>query len=350
MNTAAQPLQTTRTAPPVALETVMSDDGRFHDIPTLDLGGYLAGDPASRDELAAQLRYIQENIGFYYVVNHGIDRGPVDAAYAALEEFCALPMEEKLKVKINENSVGYIPPESTVYVTSVINENTEKDLNETITLARERAPDHPHIQAGYRFCGPNPWPESLPRFKTAMVDYQNEMSKLGYAMLPLYALALDKPADFFDPYFTEPTWWTRNAHYPPAKAKENQFGIAPHCDHSFMTLLPISDVPGLEILTPEREWMTAKPIKDSIIVNTGEFLNRWTNGRFMPTPHRVVPPRKDRYSMAMFFNPSPETVADPLDTCISDGNPARFEPMTMLEYMSWYIDTNYKRDAGGTQS
>ena len=43
-------------------------------------------------------------------------------------------------------------------------------------------------------------------------------------------------------------------------------------------------------------------------------------------------------------------MADPLDTCISDDNPARFEPMTMLEYMSWYIDTNYKRDAGGTQS
>ena len=219
MSTVAQPLETGRTTPPVALETVTGDDGKFHDIPTLDLGGYLAGDTAARDELAAQLRYIQENIGFYYVVNHGIDRGPIDAAYAALEEFCALPMEEKLKVKINENSVGYIPPESTVYVTSVINENTEKDLNETITLARERAPDHPHIRAGYRFCGPNPWPESLPRFKTAMVDYQNEMSKLGFAMLPLYALALDKPADFFDPYFTEPTWWTRNAHYPPGQGQ-----------------------------------------------------------------------------------------------------------------------------------
>ncbi len=343
---------TNKSAMPTAIlqQQVMSDDGSFHEVPTLDLGAYLDGDLAARDSLAEQLRYIQENIGFYYVINHGIPRAPIDRAYKALQEFCALPMEEKLKLKIDHNSVGYIPPESTVYVTSIVNKNTEKDLNETITLARERTPDHPHIKAGYRFCGPNPWPEQLPEFKEAMIDYQNTLSRLGYAMLPLYALALGKPADFFDPFFAEPTWWTRNAHYPPARAKDNQFGIAPHCDHSFMTLLPISEVPGLEILTPEGDWLVAKPVKDSIIVNTGEFLNRWTNGRFMATPHRVVPPQKDRYSMAMFFNPSPDTVAEPLDTCVSEDNPAKYEPISMHDYMCWYIDTNYKRDAGGVQA
>ena len=336
--------------PPATMDSVTNDDGSFSDVPTLDLGSYLAGDLGARDALAEQLRYVQENIGFYYVVNHGVPREPIDAAYAALRDFCELPMEKKLALKIDRNSVGYIPPESTVYVTSSVNKNTEKDLNETITLARERAPDHPHIKAGYRFCGPNPWPQSLPNFKPAMIACQEALARIGYAMLPLYALALGKPADFFDDAFREPTWWTRNAHYPPVKPKDNQFGIAPHCDHSFMTVLPISEVPGLQILTPEGKWLTARPMKDAIIVNTGEFLNRWTNGRFMATPHRVVPPERDRYSIALFFNPSPETVAAPLDTCVGPDNPPRFEPISMHDYMCWYIDTNYKRDAGGTQA
>jgi hypothetical protein len=53
--------------------------------------------------------------------------------------------------------------------------------------------------------------------------------------------------------------------------------------------------------------------------------------------------------MALFFNPNHDTVARPLDTCISADRPARYEPVTMLEYMSWYMDTNYRRAGGGKQ-
>ena len=53
--------------------------------------------------------------------------------------------------------------------------------------------------------------------------------------------------------------------------------------------------------------------------------------------------------MAMFFNPNAETVAVPLETCVSHDQPAAFEPVTMLDYMSWYIDRNYKRESGGAQ-
>lgn len=86
------------------------------------------------------------------------------------------------------------------------------------------------------------------------------------------------------------------------------------------------------------------------MVNTGEYLNRWTNGRFMPTPHRVLPAKQDRYSIATFFNPNHDTIADPLDTCCGPDNPAQFEPVSMIDYVSWYIDTNYKRSFGGKQN
>jgi isopenicillin N synthase-like dioxygenase len=318
-------------------------------IPILDLAEYLAGSEAAAEQLAERLRYTQENVGFYVVVNHGVPRDVIDHGYAELAKFFELPEPEKLKIRINDSTIGYIPPRSTMYVSATVHKNTKKDLNETITLARERAPDDPAILSGIRFVGPNQWPEGMPEFRDAMIAYQDAISKLGFAMLPIYARALGLPPDYFDPHFTEPLWWTRNSHYAAIEPEENQFGIAPHCDHSFITLLPISDVSGLEVMWPDGEWVPVKPVPGGIVINTGEFLARWTNGRFLATPHRVIMPSRDRYSMAMFFNPSPETMAVPFETCVTDERPAAYEPVSMLDYMSWYMDTNYRRGGGGQQ-
>ena len=76
------------------------------------------------------------------------------------------------------------------------------------TIARERPADDPAIKEGLRFVGPNPWPEGMPEFREAMIAYQTALSGLGLAMLPIYARALDLPPDYFEPYFTEPLWWT----------------------------------------------------------------------------------------------------------------------------------------------
>ena len=200
------------------------------EIPTLDLGAYLSGDIAARERLAWELCHLQETIGFYVVVNHGVPLEPIERAYEALREFFALPLDAKLRLRIDARSVGYIPAKSTVYLTSQFNINTKPDLNETIALARERSLEDPVIQQGLRFVGPNQWPQSLPHFRDAMIAYQEAMSVLGYAMLPLYARALDLPEDYFAPYFTEPMWWTRNAYYAAREPEENQFGIAPHSD------------------------------------------------------------------------------------------------------------------------
>jgi isopenicillin N synthase-like dioxygenase len=318
-------------------------------IPTLDLGAYLAGGDGAAEQLAETLRYTQENVGFYVVVNHGVPRETIDHGYAELAKFFALRDEEKLRIRINDKTVGYIPPRSTMYVSATVHKNTKKDLNETITLARERPVDDPAIRAGIRFVGPNQWPPGRPEFRQAMIDYQNAIAKLGYAMLPLYARALELPPDYFAPFFTEPMWWTRNSHYAAIEPEDNQFGIAPHCDHSFITLLPISEVSGLEVMWPDGEWVRVDPVENGVVINTGEFLARWTNGRFLATPHRVIMPKRDRYSMAMFFNPNYDTMAVPLPTCVTADRPVAYEPVSMLQYMSWYMDTNYRREGGGQQ-
>ncbi|NBS27207.1 MAG: isopenicillin N synthase family oxygenase, partial [Gammaproteobacteria bacterium] len=331
----------------MTVELAAGVTGYAEEIPVLDLEPFLAGEAGAAERLASELRFTQENIGFYFVINHGVDMALIRNGYDQLAKFFALPMEEKLKLRASRTRAGYVPPKSVIYVTSPINKNTKPDLNEVLRYVNERPQDHPGIKAGRRFHGPNPWPESLPGFRETIKACHEELASLGRRLLPLYAMALDKPADYFTPFFEDPLWTTRNSHYPVGEAEENQFGIAPHQDAGFMTLLPLSDVPGLEIRTRAGNWINADHMKgDAIIVNTGEFLNRWTNGRFLASPHRVRPPERDRYSMALFFNPSPDAVAEPLDTCVSDDHPPIFEPISLYDYVCWYVDRNYPPEAG----
>ena len=138
----------------------VSKSNEFEDIPILDIGPYLAGEPGSAIELADNIRFIQETIGFYVVINHGIPAKIIKQAYEALQKFFALSSKAKMELKFDETSVGYIAPKSTVYVTSKINKNTKQDLNETLVLALERSDDHPYIKKGVRFTGPNKWPKT----------------------------------------------------------------------------------------------------------------------------------------------------------------------------------------------
>ena len=306
-------------------------------IPILDFGPYIAGEKGSLDSLGSEIRDAQEKVGFYFAINHGVSRALIGRAHANLRRFFALPDAEKKKHK------NYLPPKSTIYVSSTVNENTKPDLNEMLRIQRERPADHPGTKAGFTSHIPNHWPEEslLPAWKAEMLAYYDAMETLGYQMLPVYARALDLSAGYFDGMFDDPAWTTRNQHYPPVPAEDNQFGIAPHRDHGFITLLPVTEEPGLQIRTTTGRWLPANTIEGAIIVNTGEFLNRWTNGRFMATPHRVVPTGRDRYSIAFFFNPSWDAVADPLSSCTGPDNPPRFKPVRFLDYRNWYLNQNF---------
>ncbi len=299
--------------------------------------------------MAAQLRWIQEEVGFYYIVNHGVSSDLIDRAINQVRQFHSLPIAEKLKLKVDKDTTGYIPIKSTIYVTTDAGKNDQYDLNENYRIVRERPSDHPSILAGRRFAGPNKWPstELLPNFRNIMLEYYAAMENLGRSMLPLYARALDLPANYFDKFFTDPMWFTRNVHYPAVQAEKNQFGISPHSDHGFITLLPLSKVPGLEVKSQSGQWIPGGYVKDAIVVNSGDFMKKWTNGRFIATPHRVQPPKEERYISAFFFNPNWDVSSAPLPNCIDEKHPGSFEVTTFYDHLCNYVDRNYTQSTGG---
>ena len=114
-------------------------------IPIIDLGPYLAGEPGALQEAARQLRHALTEIGFYYIVNHGIPRGQIRDVYDAAARFHALPLDEKMKIRIDKHNVGYLPMKGDTLRTSVVQTVTQPNLNEALFVARDLPPDHPDV-------------------------------------------------------------------------------------------------------------------------------------------------------------------------------------------------------------
>ncbi len=73
------------------------------------------------------------------------------------------------------------------------------------------------------------------------------------------------------------------------------------------------DVGGLEVRTRAGRWIAAAPIPGSLVVNIADMMQRWTNGRFVSTPHRVRNRTgRDRISVPFFANPDYAAVITPL--------------------------------------
>lgn len=302
-------------------------------IPILDLGPYLLAEPGALDAAAAQLRHINKTVGFLFVVNHGVPRSLVEQTFAWTAKFHAQSLEKKQAVKINAAMQGYMGIRASTTRTSALNLNNKPNENEAFFIKR----------SGDDVGPAEAWPEDLPGFKEAALAYYDAMDDLSQKLLPLYARALDLPMDYFAVRCNKPLSGLRLSHYPPFEAYgENQFGIAPHSDSSFITLLAQNKVPGLQIKTAEGEWIDAPVIEESFVVNTGDVLHRWTNGRFLSTPHRAFNVTKQpRYSIPFFFHPNPDTLIDVVPGCEVPGEAPKFPAMTIAEYMAWFRGRNY---------
>jgi isopenicillin N synthase-like dioxygenase len=317
------------------------------EIPVIDLGPYLAGAPRSLESTAEQLRYAMENVGFYFIVNHGVPQELVEHTFQAAERFHAQPLDAKLRLKIDENIVGYLPMQGATVRHSAINANNKPNLNEAFFINRQLTPDHPDVVAKKPFRVLNRWPDGLPGFREDLMAYVNTMEQLGRKLMPLYAVALDLPKNYFDEAFREPTYALRLSHYPAQEVvQDNEFGLAPHTDTSFMTLLPDNKVQGLSVRMPNGKWVDVPTLPGSFLVNGGDLLRRWSNDRFMATPHRVVNRSgHERYAIPFFMDCHYDFRMECLSTCKSPDNQSRYEPISYPEYKTWYRNRNYDTPA-----
>lgn len=282
------------------------------EIAIIDLSDIDSPDPAKRARLAEEVSRASREVGFFYIVNHGIQPAAVKRMFDVAEEFFGLPLEAKNEVSISKSPLfrGYIPSNHIG-----VDQKLKANLQEAFQIHLDLPANDPDVVAGKPMHGANPWPSAMPSLRADMTDYQQRLWALGQKLLPLFAIGLGLPEDTFAKFFQKPMIMLRVLHYPPQAPDDSteSIGTRAHTDTGVITILAQDTVGGLEILTKGGEWITVPPIPDSYVVNIGEMMKAWSDAIFTSTPHRVVNRYGlERYSVPFFVNPDYDTVFAPL--------------------------------------
>lgn len=325
----------------------MVDAGAGLAIPVIDLGPYRAGEQGAATRAAAELGAASESIGFCFFARHGVPQTLIDGAFAAAEQFHSLPLERKLQVRALEEPVGYLPVGGQTQRAELYGARSQHpDRSASFYIRDEYPADHPDRLAKKPWVFDNRWPEDLPGFREKTLAYFAAMRNLMLKLLPLQSLALGLPEDWLarrDAF--EPMNCTlRLLNYPP-RIRENagQYGIGPHTDFGYCTLLAQAQKPGLEILTKSGQWVKAPAYDGMLLFNNADLLQRWTNDRWRSAPHRVFNlDGEERYSIPFFISPRWDVRLECLPTCQGPDNPPKYPPISRAEYQAELKRTVYK--------
>jgi len=114
-------------------------------IPVIDYGPYFAGVPGAIDRVPADVARACENVGFFYALNHGLSDNTIVGAFAASRQCHALPLEQKLALRLDDNNIGYLPINASVQGASAVHKATRPNQNESFFVTHDRGPDHPDV-------------------------------------------------------------------------------------------------------------------------------------------------------------------------------------------------------------
>mmetsp|Transcript_3735 Transcript_3735/g.8066 ORF Transcript_3735/g.8066 Transcript_3735/m.8066 type:complete len:340 (+) Transcript_3735:101-1120(+) len=329
----------------------MTDNNSNNGVPVISLS-------ESNQNAAAELVKAFEEIGFATLVDHGVDRGSMQAAFDASGQFFQLPIETKMESRYqsHDSNRGYIPFQAEKF-------QTNPDHKETFDIGWDK--DH-RGQEAPPFTTPWPKEKEGPDVKQRLLAYFEACDDLNLRVMRLLAegMKLEDP-DFFVNRCNERHCNLRLLYYPQLLEKDYSRFVNPkedvlvrggrHTDYGTITLLAQDDVGGLRVQRRgSTEWFPVPPVPNSFVVNVGDMLERWTNGRLMATPHQVVhyfdnnPHRnegdngassensttiKERYSIAFFCNANKDVVLDTSDF-VAPGETPRFEPVKAIDYIT----------------
>jgi isopenicillin N synthase-like dioxygenase len=325
-----------------------------NNIPIFDLDRFETGDAATTIAAARELDQICREIGFLVISNHGVSGAAQQALYNAGSDFFAMPVDTKMTVRrpTNDQNRGYIPyGEETL--ARMHGGDTPPDYKEVFAIGPFDLPadDYHSQERSYPNFAPNLWPSQPPALEPAMRAYFTQLDTLSKRLAGYFALALDLPIDWFTDKLDHHGSQLRLLHYPaPDRELEpGQLRCGAHTDLGMMTILRNQKAEGgLQVCPRGRDWIDAPAIDDTFVVNIGDLLMRWTNDRWVSTPHRVSVPevearsRSRRMSIGYFIRPNYDVPITCIETCADADNPAKYETTTVKAYN----DERFARGAG----
>ncbi|KAF4903559.1 putative 2-oxoglutarate-dependent dioxygenase DIN11 [Colletotrichum viniferum] len=260
----------------------MSQAHTFTEIPRIDLS--LASDPATEPYLLDQLRDALINVGFLYVINHGVPEVTISNVVEALPTLFALPAEAKDEIALRNSPhfLGYSGDGSETTAGKSDRREQVEFATELENVWREGVPLRERLR------GPNQWPSGFPELRPIIEAYIAEMTGLGERFLHLVAKALSLPPDTFLPFLSD-QHRLKLVHYPglPESEAGGQGASPPH-------------IKGLQVLNKNGDWIDVPVLPGSFVVNIGQAFEVVTNGVCKATTHRVLSGSLERFSVPFF--------------------------------------------------
>ena len=267
-----------------------------------------------------------EQSGFFIVEDHGISADQIADCYRVAETFFSLPEETKRIYRRPETNGqrGF-----TEFGREHAKDSEQADLKEFFQIGREGGNSLP----------PNTWPSEVPEFRETIGRLYRQLESIGIKLLGACSEHLGLEPEFLPRLTKGSDSILRVIHYPPIERVDNSAArAAPHQDINFITLLIQATGGGLELQTPDGDWVPIDAKPNQLIVDSCDMMANLTNGRFRSTMHRVVnPPKllKRRLSMPFFMHPTKDTDLTPLPACIERTNgKANYPSWTAGEFLA----------------
>ena len=296
--------------------------GQKHEtVPTLDVREL--ADPDDADIKCVRDACL--NTGFFYLDHVFEETGRTDAVMSQMRTFFNLddadPVKQAVNMMVTKAEQGWTP----LFGELPYQPGTVAHV-ESFDCGRRPPPGSEDP--------PNMWPE-LPDFRRDVRACWDALTDAGHVVLRALALAAGLDAGFFAERCNSQQFNTlRLLHYPEndVPASDTDVGISAHTDFECITFI-LQTAPGLELLATDGNWYDVPGHDGRLVVMLDDMMERWTNGMFQATGHRVRNTGNQRYSIVMFFAVNDEEVVAPLAEFVSDSNPARFDGIRQREHL-----------------
>lgn len=296
------------------------------EIPVINFQPFQTGTPIEQQAIAQQIYYACRHCGFMYLQNYGFTDSQVDQIFTQTRQFFALPLDVKKQVLRSPlTNCGYVPMQA-----ERLNPQRPGDLKEAFNVGEQSI-----------------WLADQPSFQQVVSGFYQDAMQVAFQLLQAFAIALELPETFFVDRHGQ-NFFLRLLHYPPLNMPiaDQQIRAGEHTDYGSVTLLLQDSAGGLEICTPQGDWLPVPVVPGAVLVNIGDAMQRWTNDVFRSTPHRVVNPpgveqERSRYSIALFCDPNPEVEIACLPSCVQPAQPSRYPPVRYADYLQAKFATTY---------
>ncbi|KAL1562471.1 gibberellin 2beta-dioxygenase [Salvia divinorum] len=263
------------------------------ELPMIDLNELKLGELSKRACKKKIARASQE-WGFFQVINHGICREVLKKMREEQAKLFAKPFSDKAAYNFSAGSYRWGTPSATC-------------------LAQLSWSEAFHVSVSDLLASPN----IHNNLCSIMGQYARMVSELSQKLVGILASELGQKSELLKEKCVESTCYLRLNRYPACPIFPEMFGIMPHTDSDFITVLHQDQIGGLQ-LVKDGSWFAVKPNPQALVINIGDLFQAWSNNVYKSVEHRVVAnPVYERFSTAYFFCPSYDTViASGVEPCV----------------------------------